>query len=42
MDHIDGHQFNGIHNVANCHKMENLGRKSKNNIPTALIARRSG
>jgi hypothetical protein len=40
MDHIDGHQFNGIHNISNCPKKENLARgKGKKFIPTALIVR---
>jgi hypothetical protein len=38
MDRIDGHQFNGIHNVANFPKKENVGRKGKKIIPTTLIA----
>jgi hypothetical protein len=42
MDHIDGHQFNGIHNIANCPKKENYGCKGKKIIPTTQLIARSG
>ncbi|MGK3740846.1 MAG: hypothetical protein ACI8RD_013791 [Bacillariaceae sp.] len=45
MDHIDGHQFNGIHNIVNCPKKENPGNRGKKyyssyidcNISSSLI-----
>ena len=38
MDHLDGHQFNGMHNLDNCQKTENLLRIGKAFITNPTMA----